>query len=73
MQNGQVQTSQLINIVGEQNLQITDILDLNGDGKDDLFWRNASSGLTYIYLMNGIAIQQRGSVRTLDTDWFNIH
>ena len=73
MDNGNIQTSRLINSIKDQNWQITDILDLNGDGKDDLFWRNVSSGLTYIYLMDGIAIQQRGTVRALGTDWQNIH
>jgi hypothetical protein len=37
-----------------------------------LFWRNISSGLPYIYLMDGIAIKERGRTRTVDTNWQNI-
>ena len=73
MEDGEVQTSELINIVGEQDWQITDVLDLDGDGKDDIFWRNVSSGSTYIYLMDGIAIKESGTVRTVNTDWQNIN
>jgi hypothetical protein len=73
MKDGKVQTSQLINIVIEQDWQITDVLDLDGDGSDDLFWRNISSGSSYIYLMDGIVIKDRGFSNTVDTDWQNIH
>jgi hypothetical protein len=73
MKDGKVQTSQLINIVGEQDWEIPDVLDLDGDGKDDIFWRNVSSGSTYIYLMDGIEVKERGTVRTVNTDWQNIN
>jgi hypothetical protein len=47
-------------------------LDLNGDGKDDLFWRDAATGRSNIYLMNGIEIQQSGASNTINDVWQNI-
>jgi minor extracellular serine protease Vpr len=71
-QNGQIEDTQQINIVDDLNWQIADILDLNGDGKDDLFWRNAANGLSYIYLMSGAEIQKRGYSNPIGAAWQNI-
>ena len=68
---GQVQSSQPINVVPNVNWQITDILDLNGDGKDDLFWRDVT-GRTSIYLMNGVEIQNGGASNNITDVWQNI-
>jgi hypothetical protein len=45
--------------------------DLDGDGKADVLWRNASTGENYFYPMNGLAIGAgEGYVRTVaDTGW----
>jgi FG-GAP-like repeat/FG-GAP repeat len=42
--------------------------DFNGDGKDDLVWRNASTGATWIWFMNGITATASLKVST-GTDW----
>lgn len=45
---GQILSSPDINVVDNQSWQMADILDLNGDGKTDVFWRN-TQGNTVIY------------------------
>jgi Ca2+-binding RTX toxin-like protein len=37
--------------------------DFNGDGKSDMLWRNANTGGTYIYLMDGISVAAEGAVQ----------
>ena len=59
MENGQIRTSELINIVENANWEVADIVDLNGDGKSDIFWRQTQSGQSHMYLMNGIGIAGR--------------
>jgi hypothetical protein len=73
MSNGQIQTSSLINTVGNINWQIADISDLDGDGKADLFWRQGQSGDSYIYLMNGVSISSRGFSNKVNPQWQVIH
>jgi hypothetical protein len=44
--------------------------DYDGDGKADLLWRHASSGLVYMMLMDGRAITQQGFVyREPNSTW----
>src|SRR5947208_703612 len=46
------------------------IADVNGDGKDDILWRNTSTGENYIYLMNGLTIASQGSINAVgDQAW----
>jgi hypothetical protein len=68
---GQIQSSQSINVVPNLGWQIADILDLNGDGKDDLFWRDVT-GRASIYLMNGVEIQKGGASNNIPDVWQNI-
>jgi FG-GAP-like repeat len=39
--------------------------DLDGDGKDDIVWRNTSTGAVQGWLMNGLAIASSGSIATV--------
>jgi glucose/arabinose dehydrogenase len=56
--------------VSDANWQVAGVGDFNGDGKDDLAWRNSSSGENYIYLMAGTAIAGEGYIRTVtDPSW----
>jgi hypothetical protein len=44
--------------------------DLDGDGKSDILWWNASTGQVYAMLMNGSAVRAQGAVYTeADTRW----
>jgi hypothetical protein len=44
--------------------------DFNGDGKMDIFWRHATTGENYIYLMDGTSIIGEGYIRTVaDLNW----
>jgi FG-GAP-like repeat/FG-GAP repeat len=43
--------------------------DFNGDGKDDILWRNTSTGSAYVYLMNGLSIGAQGEVRQVSGEW----
>jgi hypothetical protein len=57
--------------VPDLNWTVQAAADFDGDGKQDLFWRNASSGQNYIFFMDGTAIKpSEGYVRTVpQTDW----
>lgn len=41
--------------------------DLNGDGKDDLFWRNTATGETAAWLMDGTTLVGGGAL--LGANW----
>jgi uncharacterized delta-60 repeat protein len=43
------------NTVTDQNWQIVSAGDFNKDGKDDLFWRNSTTGQNLVWFMNGTA------------------
>ena len=49
--------------------QVKSIADFDGDGKADIFWHNQSTGLTYVYLMDGTSISSRGALRSVNSDW----
>ncbi len=57
--------------VADQSWQVAGIGDFDGDGKDDILWRNSSGGQNYIYPMNGTAIMpSEGFIRTVaDPAW----
>ena len=42
--------------------------DFNGDGKADILWRH-SSGLVYIWLLDGTSIIGSGSPSSVGSDW----
>ena len=56
--SGQIQDSLPIAVIDNLDWQIVDILDLNGDGKYDFFWRNEVSNEAAIWLMDGVDIQE---------------
>ena len=43
--------------------------DFNGDGKDDVLWRNNKDGTTWIWLMDGKSISLSQPVNTISLDW----
>jgi kumamolisin len=43
--------------------------DFNGDGKEDILWRNTLTGDTWIWLMNGNSIEASGRVAIVDLSW----
>jgi kumamolisin len=43
--------------------------DFNGDGKEDILWRDTLSGDTWIWLMNGNSIESSGRVAIVDLSW----
>ncbi len=64
-------TEGYIRTVADQNWQVAGVGDFNGDGKDDILWRNAATGENYIYPMDGLAILgTEGYLRTVaDLNW----
>src|SRR5882762_5570041 len=45
-------------------------MDLDGDCKSDIVWRNIATGENYLWLMNGLTIASQGYVQTLaDPAW----
>lgn len=43
--------------------------DLSGDGKSDILWRNTTTGLVYLYLMDRSAIGSATAVVTVEPEW----
>ena len=43
--------------------------DFNGDGKQDILWRNTQTGEVRIWFMNGSTILSNNSVATVDPNW----
>ena len=44
--------------------------DFDGDGKADILWRHATTGLNYLYLMDGDSIASHGGINTIaDLNW----
>ena len=43
--------------------------DYNGDGRSDILWRNSSTGVNWIYFMNGSVVENSVRVNTVPTDW----
>jgi len=63
-------TEGFIRTVADQSWQVAGIADFDGDGKDDILWRNSATGENYIYLMNGTAILTEGYLRQVaDLNW----
>src|SRR5437667_292728 len=63
-------TEGFIRTVADQSWQVAGIGDFDGDGKDDILWRNSATGENYIYLMNGTAILTEGYLRQVaDLNW----
>jgi hypothetical protein len=59
-----------IRTVSDQSWQIAGSGDFDGDGRDDLLWRNSQTGENYLYSMNGTAITSEGYVRAVaDQNW----
>ena len=42
--------------------------DFNGDGRADILWRH-TSGLVYLWLLNGTSITGTGSPGSVDLSW----
>ena len=43
--------------------------DFNGDGKSDILWRDSTTGVVAIWLLNGLQVAQSGSLGTVPSDW----
>jgi len=73
MKDGQIELSQLINIIADDGWRVAMTGDFNGDGKADIFWRHQSTGKTYIYLMDGLEVMESAFSTTIHNDWKVIH
>ncbi len=63
-------TEGYVRTVLEQAWTVQATGDYDGDGKADIFWRNASSGENYLYFMDGTAIKpSEGYVRAMEVRW----
>ena len=64
-------TEGYIRTVTDQNWQVAGIGDFDGDGKDDILWRNSTTGENYIYPMEGLTVKpSEGFIRTVTSqDW----
>src|SRR5439155_5752202 len=64
-------TEGYLRTVADQNWLVAGVGDFDGDGKDDILWRNQLTGENYIYFMNGLSIQpNEGYLRTVaDLSW----
>jgi hypothetical protein len=64
-------TEGFIRGVPDQNWQVAGVGDFDGDGKDDILWRNRVTGENYLYFMEGASIKPtEGYLRTVaDMTW----
>ena len=59
---------------GSSGWSVTHVVDLDGDGKSDLIWRNQTTGATAAWLMNGLAAKPGGAAILLtDANWEVTH
>jgi len=60
-----------IRTVADQSWKVAGIGDFDGDGKDDILWRNTVTGDNYLYPMSGLTIKPgEGYLRTVaDLNW----
>jgi subtilisin-like proprotein convertase family protein len=71
MNGNAIVSGKVINVVGANSgWDIKSIGDYNGDGKDDMIWRNANTGAIWQYQMNGFAIISSKQVTSIaDANW----
>jgi hypothetical protein len=56
--------------VANMSWEVKGVGDLDGDGRADIVWRNASTGENYAYLMNGLSVAKEGYLNTVpDANW----
>ena len=66
--SGEIKSSEPIAVVENLNWQIADILDVNGNGISDFFWRNRATDEMVIWLDDGNV----GQYTPLPTFWKNL-
>jgi hypothetical protein len=49
--------------------EVTQLTDWNGDGSPDLLFRNASSGVVFVWYMNGTTLASSDYVTQIDPSW----
>jgi hypothetical protein len=66
-------TEGYLRTVADPDWQVAGVGDFDGDGKDDILWRNSASGENYLYPMDGLAIKPgEGYLRTVSDPSWNI-
>ncbi len=71
MDGNRVVSIKQVNVVDiNSGWDIKSIGDFNGDGNDDMIWRNASTGVVWMYLMEGAnIIASQPLTKISDSDW----
>ncbi|MBF0345476.1 MAG: VCBS repeat-containing protein [Nitrospirae bacterium] len=62
-------TDKTVNVTFNPSLTSVMKGDFNGDGKADILWRDNSTGMVYITLMNGIKVLSQGVPATVNLNW----
>ena len=63
-----VQTASSLGAV-PSNWSIVETGDFDGDGKSDILWRDANTGTTVIWFLNGTQVSQSTTVGAVGSDW----
>jgi hypothetical protein len=71
MNGNAIDSGNVVNVVGANSgWDIKSIGDYNGDGNDDMIWRNANTGAIWQYQMNGFTIISSKQVTSIaDANW----
>ncbi len=69
MDGGSISSHGQVYKITNSSWSIDNYGDFNGDGKDDLLFQNASSGIGTGYIMNGVSPSSTGKIYTASGAW----
>jgi hypothetical protein len=72
MNGAQIQSSGAVANLGAQ-WQVAGVLDINGDGKSDIVWRDTGSNQVVAWTMNDSAVTATGVVGAVDAGWLPLN
>jgi hypothetical protein len=69
MDGAQVLSFTTIAAVNPLEWAIQGVGDYDGDGRDDILWRNALDNTVYVWTLNGATIESAGGLSGVGAEW----